>query len=235
MNPFTIQAASYLGPEGHGNDRTGLRPWSGPSAGALQRGDLETLHWSTLFASDTSRFGRMDLLSRLGLMAVELLDAGFEHLDPPQRDAMGVCVETRSGPLATDWRFLQRPLASTFAYTLPSTVIGEICIRHRFRGPVMCLFPCRGQAGSLETALGWLRRGEAGSCVCVVCDVADKEVATRLSLAEHAFPSGWQGGAVWLGRSAGRDRQHPWQPGPLADLARALCEGRVGTEKAAPR
>jgi hypothetical protein len=223
MNPFTIQAASYLGPEGHGNDRTGLRPWSGPSAGALQRGDLETLHWSTLFASETSRFGRMDLLSRLGLMAVELLGDGFEHLGPAQRDSMGLCVESRSGSLATDWRFLQQPLASTFAYTLPSTVIGEICIRHRFRGPVMCLLPIPGQVGSLETALGWLTRGEAEGCLCVASDVADKEVARRLSLGEHALPAGWQGGAVWLGNSAGRDWQHPWQPGPLAALARTLC------------
>ncbi len=223
MKPFSILAASYLGPEGYGTNRTGLRPWPEHTAEALRGGDLQALHWSVLFTSDASRFGRMDVLSRLGLMAVELLGDHFEHLGPAQRDSMGLCVETRSGPLATDWRFLRQPLASTFAYTLPSTVIGEICIRHRFRGPVMCLLPIPGQAGSLETALGWLMRGEAEGCVCVVSDVADKEVARRLSLGDHDLPAGWQGGAVWLGNSAGRDWQHPWQPGPLAALARTLC------------
>ena len=36
----------------------------------------------------------MDWLSRLGLMAVELLDANFDTCDAQDREQTGVCVET---------------------------------------------------------------------------------------------------------------------------------------------
>jgi 3-oxoacyl-(acyl-carrier-protein) synthase len=225
MNPFAVLAASFIGGEGFGNDRTRLRPWPETVAGALQRGELEALSWSTLFRSETSRFGRMDLLSRLGLMAVELLDAGFETLEPARRDAVGVCVETCSGCTATDAQFLQTPLAGIFAYTLPSTVLGEICIRHRFRGPILCLLPVSGQGGSLEAAMGWLNRGEADACVCVACDLMDKKFAAS-ALSPHDAPGGgWQSCAVLIGRRTGASREHPWRPDSLPRLARSLVIG----------
>jgi hypothetical protein len=225
MSDFAILATSFMGQDGQGNDRTGLRPWPAPVAEALQRGELEALRWGTLFRSETSRFGRMDLLSRLGLMAVELLDAHFEAMEPAQRDAVGVCVETRSGCAVTDGRFLQMPLASTFAYTLASTVVGEICIRHGFRGPVMCLLPVPGQDGSLPTAFGWLSRGEAGACVCVACDLVDKKFAAPPFSPQDGPTGGWQGGAVLIGRRAGANPGNPWRFESLPRLARSLCPG----------
>ena len=150
ISQFAVLAASFMGREGCGNDRTGLRPWPAEVSGPLERGELEALRWSTLFDSETSRFGRMDMLSRLGLMAVELLDAGFESMEAARRDEVGVCVETRSGCTATDDLFLQMPLASTFAYTLPSTALGEICIRHRFRGRSCACCPLPGRASVTE-------------------------------------------------------------------------------------
>jgi 3-oxoacyl-(acyl-carrier-protein) synthase len=229
MNPFTVLAASYLGPEGYGNDRTGLFPWPGPLADALRQGEWEALRWSSLFTSETSRFGRMDFLSRLGLMAVELLDAGFASLAPAQRDRVGVCAESRSGSVATDVRFLQMPLASTFAYTIPSTVVGEICIRHRFRGPVMCLLPGPGQGGSLEMAQGWLARGEADACLCVGCDHLDKEVAPWLPLPHHLSSGGWMGCAALVGKRPAHGRECRWPPDPLETVARSLCFNRTGS------
>ena len=223
MNDVVIQAASFIDAAGFGNDRTGRRPWLAPVAEALERGELESLRWGSLFNSETARFGRMDFLSRLGLMAVELLDAGFEKLDPAGRDTVGVCVETRSGCAATDVRFLEMPLASTFAYTLPSTVVGEICIRHRFRGPVMCLLPVAGGTGALAVGLGWLQRGEAGACVCVACDQLDKKVAASGVSPDDIPAGGWQGCAVLLGRRTGAIRERPWRWETLPELARLLC------------
>jgi hypothetical protein len=231
MNELVIQAASFLGLEGCGNDRTGLRPWPAPVQAALQRGELESLHWGTIFDSQTSRFGRMDILSRLGLMAVELLDAGFEAMAPAQREAVGVCVETTSGCTATDRRFLQMPLASTFAYTLPSTVVGEICIRHRFRGPVLCLLPAPGQPGSLETVLGWLNRGEAEACLCVACDQLDKRIAASVLSPDDMPAGGWRGCAALVGRRTGGSRERRWRPEPLPRLAWSLCSWGGETPK----
>ena len=223
MNDFAILATSFIGADGYGNDQTGRRPWPTPVAEELQDGNLEALRWSTLFSSETSRFGRMDPLSRLGLMAVELLNAGIETMEPAKRDALGVCVETRSGCTVTDMRFLQMPLASTFAYTLPSTVVGEICIRYRFRGPVMCLLPVSGQGDALETALGWLNRGEADTCVCVACDVVDKRIAASMLSPDDTPTGGWQGCAVLIGRRAGASREYPCRLDSLPRLARSLC------------
>jgi 3-oxoacyl-(acyl-carrier-protein) synthase len=228
MNEFAILAASFMGREGWGNDRTRLRPWPESVAGALQRGEVEALRWGTLFSSETSRFGRMDLLSRLGLMAVELLDAGIETMDAAQRNAVGVCVETRSGCTATDAQFLQTPLASAFAYTLPSTVLGEICIRHRFRGPVLCLAPVAGQGGSVEAALGWLNRGEAGACVCVACDVMDKRFAASVLSPQDVPGGGWQGCAVLIGCGTDASGGQPLQPDSLPRLARSLVASGIG-------
>jgi hypothetical protein len=227
MSQFAILAASFISAEGCGNDRTRLRRWPETVAAALQRGEVEALSWSTLFRSETSRFGRMDLLSRLGLMAVELLDAGFETWEPAQRDAVGVCVETCSGCTAADAQFLQTPLAATFAYTLPSTVLGEICIRHRFRGPILCLLPKPGQGGSLEAALGWLNRGEADACVCVACDLMDKKFAASMLSPQDAPGGGWQSGAVLIGRQTGASRKYPLRPDWLPRLARSLVASGI--------
>ena len=137
MSHLAIHASSYLGPEGFGNDLTGLHTWPAPLNDALRRGELEGLHWSLVSASNPSRFARMDFMCRLGLLAAELLDAGLDAMPEARRNQIGVCVETFTGSLDTDVRFLQTPRPSLFAYTLPSTIVGEVCIHYRLKGPVL--------------------------------------------------------------------------------------------------
>jgi hypothetical protein len=223
MKELAILAASFISPEGYGNDLTGLTPWSGPLAEAIETEGLKALHWKTLFRSEQARFGRMDLVSRLGIMAVELLDARLESLAAEERDEMGICVETRTGCIATDLAFLEMPLASTFAYTLPSTVIGEICIRHRFRGPVACVMPLPGRDGALETVRGWLARDEARLGIGIACDVADKKIAPDLWPLQDAMVGSWESSAVLIGWRTGASREHLWQPDSLSRVARSLC------------
>jgi len=192
----TILAASYIGPEGHGNDRTGLRVWTPELSADFERGDFSTFHWSHLFSSDPARFARMDLMCRFGLAAVELLDAGLESLSESLRDQTGVCVETRVGSIANDLDFLKTPRASLFTYTLPSTLIGEICIRYRLRGPVRCLMPTRPNE-SLSDAMGLIDTNEADSCVFVSCDVAGASAHSLLP----EMPRAWHCLALLLGKS----------------------------------
>lgn len=222
MNGFVVCAASFIGVDGSGNNRTGLRPWPEPLATALRNGDLDSLHWSSLFKSETARFGRMDLLSRLGLMAVELLDAGFDSMEPSRLEAMGVCAETGTGCVATDLRFLQSPTAGAFAYTLSSTMLGEICIRHRFRGPMMCHPTGPGRSVALETAFGWLDHGEAPACVCLACELSDKKFAPAAFWADHPPQGGWQSCAVLIERRSGDDPGCPSRLNSLPLLARSL-------------
>jgi 3-oxoacyl-(acyl-carrier-protein) synthase len=224
MNGLVIHAAGYLGPEGFGNDRTGLRPWPAPLAEAARRGDLEPLHWSLVSASDPSRFLRMDLMCRLGLMAAELLDAGFDAMPEARRERIGVGVETFAGSLDTDVRFLQTPRPSLFAYTLPSTVLGEICIRYRLKGPGLCLVsPDDSAGGILAEAADWLRQGDADACLCLGCEAVDREIAALLP--GHLRPRGWHAAALLIGKQNGAPREHPFTPGPLAEMCRKLCSG----------
>ncbi|MCG3147546.1 MAG: hypothetical protein PCFJNLEI_00986 [Verrucomicrobiae bacterium] len=117
-----------------------------------------------------SRFGRMDPVCQLGLTAVEALGVKFGS-----RADIGVIVATNAGSLTTDvqyWRTRNEPggvSPSLFIYTLPSSVTGEIAIRHGLTGPNLCLLGGCDQV--LGEAAEWLRHGEATGCVCVECDV----------------------------------------------------------------
>ena len=83
------------------------------------------------------RFFKMDNLSRLGFAATELLLAGWDGTayDPA---AVAVVLSNANSSLDTDYKYTATtrdiPSPSVFVYTLPNIVIGEICIRHRFKG-----------------------------------------------------------------------------------------------------
>ena len=223
MTSPAILAASYLGPEGFGNDQTGLRDWPAPLGEALRRGEIEELRWSALFKSEAQRFARMDWLSRLGLMAVELLDAHFETRDAKDLEQTGVCVETAAGCLTSDAEFLRLPRPTVFSYTLPSTVIGEICIRHRFKGPMLCLMSSGNSTrAALDEAAAWLREGSAKSCLCVSCEAVSPDAAALLP-PDLALENPWQACALLLGRKSGASREHALGKSTLTDTCRRLC------------
>ncbi len=224
MNEIVVHAASHLGPEGFGNDQTGLRDWPSPLKKDLLRGELDGLHWSLLSDSDPSRFLRMDLMCRLGFMATELLAVNFDAMPDARRYRLGVCVESFTGSLDTDIRFAQTPRPSIFAYTLPSTVIGEICIRHRLKGPVLSFIsPDTNGASSMTEAAEWLRAGYAEMVLCLGIEAMNRSTANSISLPENLSPRGWHGAAVLLGFAENSPREKPLVPGALLEVCRNLC------------
>src|SRR5689334_24636490 len=104
------------------------------AANAVTDADLAT-------AKMSSRFGRMDLLSQLALLSVESLGMDLETMD---RSRIGVCMSVCAGSLATDIEYWKGrkdvggPSPTLFAYTLPSSAIGEIAIRYRLTGANLC-------------------------------------------------------------------------------------------------
>lgn len=226
MSAPIICAASYLGPEGFGNDQTGWRAWPAPLAESLRRGALDCLHWSLLSASDPSRFLRMDLMCRLGFMAAELLAVDFDARTEAGRDGTGVCVESFTGSLDTDIRFVQTPRPSLFAYTLPSTIIGELCIRFRLKGPMLCLIASNGEgAGALGEAAAWLRAGEAEAVLCLGIEALNRETADAIALPASLRPPGWHAAALLLGQDERDPRARPLDPGPLVQVCRRALTG----------
>ena len=133
------------------------------------------------------RFGRLDLLSQLALLAVESLAPNFDEMS---RDRIGICLAARAGSLATDLEYWNGrdspggPSPTLFAYTLPSAAIGEIAIRHRLTGPNLCFV---GEEAILSSEAGYLiRRGEADACLTVFCDVVTPAVAEMLQTSPAA-------------------------------------------------
>ena len=134
------------------------------------------------------RFGRLDLLSRLSLLAVELLGFDFSTLPP---DRVGICLVVRAGSISTDadyWSGRNNPGGPSpllFTYTLPSSAIGEIAIRHRLTGPVLCLVG--GETLALSEGRGFIERGEADAVVSVFCDAITPAAAELCGSAPSSF------------------------------------------------
>jgi 3-oxoacyl-(acyl-carrier-protein) synthase len=132
------------------------------------------------------RFGRLDLSSRLALLAVEQLKIDFDSLD---RDRIGLCVAARHGSLSTDveyWKGRDAPggfSPTLFAYTLPSAPLGEIAIRHRLRGPNLCFIGVGGDFLFAE-ATEMIGRGAADSCLCVTYDTLSAHAAALIQAAK---------------------------------------------------
>jgi len=91
------------------------------------------------------KFHKMDPLCRLGLMSAELLLEGAATGQYPE-DRIGVILSNSASSLETDERFNRTisdpdnyfPSPALFVYTLPNLMIGEICIRHKFKGENTC-------------------------------------------------------------------------------------------------
>jgi 3-oxoacyl-(acyl-carrier-protein) synthase len=143
-----------------------------------------------------SRFGRMDLLSQLALLSVELLGINFETMDSSR---VGVCLAVSAGSLPTDIEFWKGrkevggPSPTLFAYTLPSSAIGEIAIRYRLTGPNLCFVG--SDTMLVPEARDLIERQEVDCCVCVACDVITVAASELLRMTPKA-----QARAVFLMR-----------------------------------
>jgi hypothetical protein len=84
------------------------------------------------------KFYKMDNLSKLGWLATELLlNDGFLTSKYKPED-VAVVFSNSNASLDTDIKYIETtkniPSPALFVYTLPNIVIGEICIRHQFKG-----------------------------------------------------------------------------------------------------
>jgi 3-oxoacyl-(acyl-carrier-protein) synthase len=143
-----------------------------------------------------SRFGRMDLLSQLALASVESLGIDFDTMD---RSRIGVCMAVSAGSLATDieyWKGRKEvggPSPTLFAYTLPSSAIGEIAIRYRLTGPNLCIVGT--DAMLVPEARDLIERNEVDGCVCVTCNLITAATSELIRVPPKA-----QARAAFLGR-----------------------------------
>lgn len=148
--------------------------------------DLAAVRWDR----KPPRLSRMDRLSALALVAAEgaLRDAGLEALAPgaPEGERVAVVVATAYGCHATNeeyYRGIVRegpPAASPrlFAYTLPSSPLGEVSIHVGARGPAETLSSGR-HAGleALGRARSLLAEGRADLVIVVGVEVSSPSLS----------------------------------------------------------
>ncbi len=88
------------------------------------------------------KFFKMDRLCKLGFLATELLLKDISPLKKFSPEDIGVSISNRSSSLDTDLQYQQSindkanyfPSPAVFVYTLPNILMGEIAIRHNFKG-----------------------------------------------------------------------------------------------------
>lgn len=128
------------------------------------------------------RFGRMDLMAQLALLAVESLGINFET---SQRDRIAICLAAEAGSLSTDIEYwngrdaVGGPSPTLFAYTLASAAIGEMAIRHRLTGPNLCFIGSSKDV--VPEAADLIYRGDADGCICVLATHISPALAQLIS------------------------------------------------------
>jgi hypothetical protein len=84
------------------------------------------------------RFYKMDNLSKLGFLGVEVLLKDDFKAARYEAEETGIVLANASASLDTDLKYYGTvngiPSPALFVYTLPNIMIGEICIKHDFKG-----------------------------------------------------------------------------------------------------
>ncbi len=201
-------------------DATGLAGSAGITAswakvGVPAPGNGRTFR--AVFGRPDETFRRLDRISRALVLAGE--SAGISQAIAA---AVGVApaevalvFETSLGSLDSDLKFADSMAAGmcdgpVFAYTLPSTSLGELALRHGLRGPTICLATVPEQRGTaLREAELLLATGEARVVVAGLVDVLatprpSVDAECRAVVAVLAAPAfGLPGVATWPGIDAG--------------------------------
>ena len=141
------------------------------------------------FAGQYPKFHKMDNLCKLGWLAAEVLlraAPAVDHL-PEQ---VAIVLSNRSASLDTDVRYYNTvkdiPSPALFVYTLSNIVIGEICIRHGFKGE-HAFFTSDNFDAALVTSYSklLLDTGAATACICGWIEVLDQEYEAVLYMVER--------------------------------------------------
>lgn len=141
------------------------------------------------FTLDYPKFYKMDNLSKLGWLANEvLLMQSFDKAKYKPEDT-GIVLCNASASLDTDIRYYETvktiPSPALFVYTLPNIVIGEICIRHGFKGENGFFVSAQFDAGFIEQFVsGLVNNNILQACICGWVELLDNDYKATLFLVE---------------------------------------------------
>lgn len=172
-------------------------------------GDGRTLR--AVFGRADATYRRLDRVSRSLVLAAEAADVSG-LLSPEERNDAALLAESHVGCVEIDRRYTDSlagevVAAAIFPYTLPSTSLGEVALRHGLRGPTVSMSIEPPDAGAcLWEARRMLAAGEVRHVVASTVDVLDV-AAPGLPAALRAVV------AVLAAADCGRAGVAPWPAG----------------------
>ena len=139
------------------------------------------------------KFYKMDILTRLAFVAVELLKKSL----PLTEELEGVCLFNHSSSIVADRQFLETisdekdffPSPSVFIYTLPNITTGEIAIRHHLQGETsFYILPTKDEALMQQILEATLRETKAKSAISGWVD-AESDTSFECELSTYIIQS----------------------------------------------
>ena len=146
------------------------------------------------FELNYPKFHKMDNLSKLGWLATEVLLKDSFPASKYEAKDIGVVLSNASSSLDTDIKYFEstKEMASPalFVYTLPNIVIGEICIRHHFKGEnAFFIFEKFDAEFMRQYVSNLLNNNILQACICGWVELLDNEYKTVLFLIEKKITS----------------------------------------------
>ena len=136
------------------------------------------------------KFYKMDNLSKLGWLSAEYLMEGRAIVTTDDKLRSGIVLANSSSSLDTDIRYQQTiseiPSPALFVYTLPNIVIGEISIRHGFKGENAFFIFDEFNASFISDYVNDLFDSDLlDRCICGWVEIFEEEHDACLMLAER--------------------------------------------------
>jgi hypothetical protein len=141
------------------------------------------------FALQYPKFYKMDSLGKLGWLAAEVLLKDNFNATAYKPEDVGIVLANANSSLDTDIKYFEtaKDIASPalFVYTLPNIVIGEISIRHRFKGENAFFIFDEFDTGFIQQYVSNLINNNIlQSCICGWVEALGEEYKAALFLIE---------------------------------------------------
>jgi hypothetical protein len=139
------------------------------------------------------KFHKMDNLCKLGFLAAEILLQGMGHEKKYKETETGLILSNAHASLDVDLKYAKTiPTGASpalFVYTLPNIVIGEISIRHHFKGE-NAFFVCKQFDGNFMTEYvnSLFENKLIKSAICGWVDILNEAYRAHLFLVEMEAP-----------------------------------------------
>jgi len=148
------------------------------------------------FELEYPKFHKMDLMSKIATIGVELLKSQNEKIEQYEDDEIALIFANKNSSAKTDLKFQKSyqekksPSPSLFVYTLPNILIGEIAIKNKWYGENIFVVGEQFDATFYENYCNILIPNKAQACVCGWINVVDNKIDALLFTVEKEDVTG---------------------------------------------